>query len=293
MSHTKVSFEFFPPKTDKGLENLMREIDKLMVLDPEFMTVTFGAGGSTRDGTLDTACCIKDVTAIPMGAHLTHFCMTKQELKDYSQELWDKGIRRIVALRGDLPEDWSRPEDKQDEYYTYTSCFVEGLLAHHDFDISVSAYPEKHPDAPSLDADIDALKMKQDAGAHRAITQFFFENETYYEFVEKAQAKGVTIPIVAGLLPIQDYKRMMRFSEACEAHVPQVLRDKLEPLQDNPEETKKITLEYLEKQVADLVENKVEHLHFYSLNKADLIVGACTTCDLDVKSEPQDVLSRA
>lgn len=288
MNKTTVSFEFFPPKTDKGRDGLIRVAESLAQLNPKFMTVTFGAGGSTRDGTMEMACAIKDATGVPMAAHLTHICMNKEELRDYSQKLWDSGIRHIVALRGDCPEDWQRPAGSDDLYYNYTSCFVEGLLSHNPFEISVSAYPEKHPDASCINSDIEALKMKADAGATRAITQFFFDNNIFYEFLEKVDDRGITLPIVPGVLPIQNFEKMMRFANTCEAHVPDWLQAKLEPVKDSPEDTYKVAEEVLQEQLADLVKSGIEHIHFYALNKADLILGACQACDLGVKSTPKE-----
>jgi methylenetetrahydrofolate reductase (NADPH) len=274
MNKPTLSFEFFPPKNDSMAEVLWDAVPKLAALDPKYMTVTYGAGGSTRDGTVDTLKKMMALHDIPMAAHLTFINTTKDELKAYTDGLWDMGVRHIIALRGDMPPDtdvaW--PLDADDNYFQYTSDFVEGLKGWHDFEISVGCYPEKHPDAPSLDADIEALKKKCDAGADRAITQFFFNNDDYYAFVEKVRAAGITTPICPGLLPIYDFKSMTGFAKRCQAHVPSWMRGEFAGTEDKPEEALKVSEELLVTQALDLAEQGVEHLHVYSMNKAPLSV---------------------
>lgn len=275
MTKTTISFEFFPPKTEKGETAFWREVEKLAALDPAFMTVTYGAGGSTRDKTIEIASGVQQKTGIPTAAHLTYINSTRQELYDLAAELWKNDIKHIVALRGDMPDDLSWPLDPDAEYFQYTSHFVVALKARHDFKISVGCYPEKHPDAPSLDKDIEALKKKCDAGADRAITQFFFDNHLYYDFVEQAQKADIKMSVCPGLLPIHDYTRMCSFAERCQATVPQWICEKFEGLEDKPEEAKKVATELLLEQTEDLIKNGVPHIHFYTLNKAAITEDVC------------------
>lgn len=265
-----ISFEYFPPKTDKAAEKLWSATEKLASYDPAFMTVTYGAGGSTRDGTLGTLDKMMRMANIPMASHYTFIDTTKDEIREYTDTLWNSGIKHIVALRGDMPEGLEWPLADDQNYFQYTSDLVEGLKSWHDFEISVGCYPEKHPDAPSLESDIKALKLKCDAGADRAITQFFFDNEQYYRFAEACAAAGITTPIIPGLLPIHDFKSMVNFAKRCQASVPDWLHGKFEGLEDNPEDARKVATDLLIGQAQDLAENGVEHLHFYTLNKAEI-----------------------
>ena len=270
-----ISFEFFPPKTEKGLKPFESVTAELAALQPDFMTITYGAGGSTRDKTLSIAADMVERTGIPIAAHLTFIGTPKDELRLITDELWNSGVRHLIALRGDMPEDLNWPLDTDAEYFQYTSDFVEGLKEWHDFEISVGAYPEKHPDAPSLDADIAALKLKCEAGSDRAITQYFFDNEIYYKFVEQCRAAGIQTPITPGLLPIHDFKSMVSFSKRCQTQVPSWLFEKFEGLEDKPETALKLAEELLVEQVLDLARNGVEHFHFYTLNKTGIITQAC------------------
>ena len=276
MSTPTISFEFFPPKSDKAAETLFNAVDSLAALGPKYMTCTYGAGGSTRDGTVDT---LKKMSAheIPLAAHLTFINSRKEELKEYTDGLWEMGVKHIVALRGDMPADadvnW--PLEADENYFQYTSDFVEGLKGWHDFEISVGCYPEKHPDAESLEADIQALKLKCDAGADRAITQFFFDNDDYFRFVEQVRAAGIETPICPGLLPIHDFKSMCGFAKRCQANVPDWLHEKFAGLEDAPEDAQKIATDLLILQVEDLAKQGVEHIHFYTLNKSAITDEAC------------------
>ncbi len=270
MSKPTYSFEFFPPKTEKSAQALLECTSELAKLNPKFMTVTYGAGGTTKDGTIDTIAKKMDMTNIPIGSHLTFLNTTKDDLNEYVDGLWQSGIKHIVALRGDMPEDLQWPLDPDGDYYQYTSDFVEGLLDRHDFEISVGAYPEKHPDSKSLMADVYALGLKFEAGAHRALTQFFFDNEVYYDFLERCSGAGITKPICPGLLPIHDFKSMCGFAKRCGANIPDWLHEKFDGLDDKPEEAHKIATELLVAQSEDLAKNGVEHIHYYTLNKSDI-----------------------
>ena len=269
-----VSFEFFPPKTDKAAAALWPAAAALAALGPQYMTVTYGAGGGTQGGTAET---LRRMLAydIPLAAHLTCINARKAALHAYSGRLWEMGVRHIVALRGDLPADAGGAPQSGAEYFRYTSDFVAGLQSWHDFEISVGCYPEKHPDAPSLEADIAALKLKCEAGAARAITQFFFDNAVFYDFVERCRAAGITTPIVPGVLPVHDFANMLRFARTCQAGVPGWLHEKFAGLAEKPAEAAQVAEELLAAQVADLAANGVEHIHFYTLNKSAITRQAC------------------
>ncbi|MFP4386266.1 MAG: methylenetetrahydrofolate reductase [NAD(P)H], partial [Alphaproteobacteria bacterium] len=269
---TTFSFELFPPKTEQASARLWAQMPELIALKPDFMTVTYGAGGTTKGGTLETIEKMMEMTDIPVGSHLTFINATKDELRTYVDKLLEKGIGHIIALRGDMPGDLNWPLDNDGDYFQYTSDFVEGLKSWHPtLEISVGAYPEKHPDAPSLEDDIQALKKKCDAGATRAITQFYFDNEQYYHFVEQCRNAGIDTSIVPGLLPIHDFEGMCKFAARCQTHVPSAMYEKFGSLLDQPDEARKLAIELLTVQVEDLIRNDVEHIHFYTLNKADIV----------------------
>lgn len=276
------SFEFFPPKSEKSVTDLDQAAIALAELGPRYMTVTYGAGGSTRDGTYDTVTRLKRLTNMPMAAHLT-FCGTpKDELNLFIDKLWNANIRHVVALRGDLPAGKSMADYTGPEYFHYTSDFVEALLRRHPFEISVGAYPEKHPDAPSLALDIEALKKKCAAGATRAITQLFFSNDIFYRFLDQTEKAGITTEIVPGLLPIADFAKVQKFAATCRASIPHILHDRFAGLEDKPDDARKIAEEVLTEQIEDLARHGVRHFHFYTLNKAELCIAACKAAGLAV-----------
>lgn len=269
MTSPTVSFEFFPPKTPQGDEALLETAKTLAKLNPAFMTVTFGAGGSTRDGTLRTLKAIGGVTDVPLACHLTFISLTKTDLRTYLDTLWDMNVRHIVALRGDMPADLQWPLDPDLDYYQYTSDFIEGIKAHKPFEISVGAYPDKHPDAPDKAADILALKKKCEAGADRAITQFFFDHGRYNAFLNEIAQAGIKTPIVPGILPIGNYQSMLKFAGRCGAYIPPVIQQKFESAEEDKHAD--ISQEILHWQIEDLTRLGATHLHFYTLNKADAL----------------------
>jgi methylenetetrahydrofolate reductase (NADPH) len=268
-----VSFEFFPPQTEKGEEALWDKVVKLAACDPAFMTVTYGACGSTRDKTVDLAIRMRAKSGRPSAAHLTFIATPKNELRRIADKLWGEGVRHIVALRGDLPAG-TAPVDPTAEHFAFTSDFVESLKSWHDFEISVGAYPEKHPAAPDLASDLEALRKKCGAGADRAITQFFFDNAVFYRFRDVAADAGIETPIVPGILPIVDYEKMLRFAQSCQASVPPSLAAQFERLKNDPEGTKMLAADLLVAQVTDLAAEGVPHLHFYTLNQSALALKA-------------------
>lgn len=269
MNKPTISFEFFPPKTPQGEESLLETVRTLATLNPSFMTVTFGAGGSTREGTLETLKAIRGVTDIPLACHLTFISITRAEIKAYLDRLWAMGVRHIVALRGDIPSDLQWPLDPDLDYYQYTSDFVESIKAHKPFEISIGAYPDKHPDAPDPAADILALKKKCAAGADRAITQFFFDHDRYAAFLKDVENAGIRTPVVPGMFPIGNYQNMLKFAQRCGAHVPAPIRQKFEGAPEDRHSA--IAEELLQWQIDDLTARGAGHFHFYTLNKADML----------------------
>ncbi len=268
-----ISFEFFPPKSDDGRQALVDTARVLNGFNPRFMTVTYGAGGSTRENTLATVMAVREgIVNCPVATHMTYINTPRKDIYTAADFLWKSGIRHIVALRGDMPADLSWPLDPDKEYFQFTSHFVVALKARHDFEISVGAYPEKHPDAADMKTDIEALRKKCLAGANRAITQFFFTNDNYYRFLDETAKAGITTPIVPGILPIGNYAKMLSFAKTCHAQVPDWLQVKFagKDETDHP----KFALDILMTQVDDLRKNGISHFHFYTLNKADLVAAA-------------------
>lgn len=277
-SAVKISFEFFPPKTPEAADLLWPRVQKLASIKPEFVTVTYGAGGQNNAGsrlTIDSAEKVMALTGLPTGAHMTCLATTKDTLHAMADELWARGIRHIVALRGDKPKDPSLRNMPDDHYYSHAHELVSALKTRHAFQISVGAYPEKHPEAPDLATDINFLKAKCDAGADRAITQFFFENDNFFKFRDQAAAAGVNTLIVPGVLPIMNYDNMLRFANSCQAHVPEWLKNTLEPIKDNPSAFADAASEILSRQCEGLVRQGADHIHFYSLNHDELPYKAC------------------
>jgi len=270
-----ISFEFFPPKNDAARDSLAQAVRMLARLEPDFMTVTYGAGGSTRDWTIETAAGILKDTGIPTAAHLTCICTPKAGISEIAQTLWAKGIRHIVALRGDAPKDGVIPAAGDPAYYHYADELVAGLKALRNFEVSVAAYPEKHPQASDIDADILNLKRKCDAGADRVITQFFFDNSHFYRFRERVAAAGITVPVAAGILPIINVEKAFAFAQKCGTSVPDSLRARFAGLENDPDTARLVATVVLAEQIADLRANGVENFHFYTLNQSHLTYAAC------------------
>jgi len=250
-------------------------VPDLAALDPAFMTVTYGAGGSTKDATLGIAERMAAEQPMPIASHLTFLTTEREELQGYIENLWVKNVRHIVALRGDVPQGKTFDDFKGDEFYKTTPEFIADIVSRHPFDISVGAYPEKHPDAASLDEDIATLKAKLDAGGARGITQFFFDNDVYYRFLDKCAAAGIDKPVVPGLVPIHDFCGLVRFARNCDANIPDWVGAKFEGLEDKPEDAYKVAVDLLVEQSLDLAKHGVPHLHYYTLNKAGITREAC------------------
>ena len=269
-----VSFEFFPPQDVASEERLWQVIGSLVSLAPAFFSVTYGAGGSTRERTDRIVRRIHGETPIPPAAHLTCVGASRGAVDDLARSWWDSGIRKIVALRGDPPKGEGHYTPHPDGYEN-AAALVEGLRRIADFDISVAAYPECHPDSASVDADIENLKRKVDNGANRAITQYFFENDDFLRYRERVVAAGVDVPLVPGILPVTNFKRVVQFSAQCGTTVPQRLADMFAGLDDDPETRNLIAATVAVEQCEGLQREGVDHFHFYTLNRAALTKAIC------------------
>ncbi len=281
--HTKISFEFFPPKTEKMNAGLWKSIQKLENLNPDFVSVTYGAGGSTRERTHQTVARIAKESTLNVAAHLTCVGTDKAEIDEIARGYWQAGVRHIVALRGDPVGGLGAPYRPHKNGYAYGSDLVEGLKNVADFDISVSAYPELHPESLNWDDELDNLKRKIDAGATRAITQFFFSADTFMRYQDKALSAGIKIPIIPGLMLQPNYRGLCRISKLCYISIPDWYHNLFEPLDDDPETRLLLTASTAADLAAQLRARGVEHFHFYTLNKADLAYSTCQI--LGVKAE--------
>jgi methylenetetrahydrofolate reductase (NADPH) len=271
----RVSFEFFPPKTEKMQEQLWDCVRRLEPLAPAFVSVTYGAGGSTRERTHDTVVRIARETTLRPAAHLTCIGSPAGEIEDIARRYWDEGIRHIVALRGDPPEGSSGPYLPTPGGYAYAVDLVAALKRIADFEISVAAYPETHPEAPSPDFDLDNLKRKIDAGATRAISQYFFDVDVFRRFRDRAAAAGIAVPLVPGILPVTNFAQVTRFSAACGASVPAWMAALFEGLDDDPETRRLVAATVAARQCRALAADGVDEFHFYTLNRADLAYAIC------------------
>lgn len=270
-----VSFEFFPPKTEKMEDKLWACIERLGPLKPAYVSVTYGAGGSTRERTHATVTRIRRDTDLEPAAHLTCVGATRAEIDDVARQYWNDGIKHIVALRGDPVDGIGQAYVPHPGGYAYAEDLVKGLKDIADFEISVAGYPEKHPQAETLDADIEFLKRKVDAGADRVITQSFFDVELFLEFVDKARRAGITVPIVPGILPVTNFKRVQEFSGDTGTSVPVWMADLFEGLDDDPETRKLVAATVAAEQCRVLYANGIKDFHFYTLNRADLTYAIC------------------
>ena len=270
-----VSFEFFPPKTPEMEAQLWEAIDRLAPLAPEFVSVTYGAGGSTRERTHATVARLVKETTLKPAAHLTCVGASCAEIDAVVRGYAAAGVRHIVALRGDPPGGLGAPYVAAPDGYHSTDALVAAIKKTGDFEVSVSAYPEKHPQSPTLLHDIETLKRKVDAGADRAITQFFFDNSAYFRFLDVAAAAGIAIPIVPGIVPVQNFKQTANFARKAGASVPNWLAERFDGLEDDPATRRLVAAAVCAEQVIDLIDRGVEHLHFYTMNRADLVFAIC------------------
>jgi methylenetetrahydrofolate reductase (NADPH) len=271
----RVSFEFFPPKTAEMEQSLWEAISRLAPLEPNFVSVTYGAGGSTRERTHATVKRILAETMLTPAAHLTCVAATCAEIDAVIGAYAQAGVRHIVALRGDPLAGAGEKYAPHPGGYRNAADLVAGIKRLTNLEVSVSAYPEKHPDSPSVAADIDMLKAKVDAGATRAITQFFFENDLYFRYLDRVRAAGIDIPVVPGILPVQNFKTTKTFAARCGASVPPWLADRFDGLDDDAATRKLIAAAVAAEQVLDLVDHGVTDFHFYTMNRADLVYAIC------------------
>lgn len=271
----RVSFEFFPPKNDEMEGRLWQTVTRLAPLGPKFVSVTYGAGGSTRERTARTVKRILTETDIPAAAHLTCVGATKDEVDAVVREYQGIGIERFVALRGDPASGVGGAYRPHPGGYQNGADLVAGLKTIADFDISVAAYPEKHPQSPDFATDIEMLKRKVDNGATRAITQFFFDNDLYERYVERVRRAGIYIPIVPGIQPVHNFRQVANFSAKAGALVPAWLAERFDGLDNDPQTHALVASAVAAEQVMDLMERGVEEFHFYTMNRADLAFAVC------------------
>ena len=270
-----VSFEFFPPKSDKMEENLWAAVERLAPLSPSFVSVTYGAGGSTRERTHHTVKRLLGETNLKPAAHLTCVDATKEEVDEVVRQYRDTGVKHFVALRGDSQSGVGGAYAPHPGGYRNAIELVEGLKKIDDFEISVSAYPEKHPESPDFATDIDMLKRKVDNGATRAITQFFFDNDVYERYVERVRKAGIYVPIVPGIVPIHDFTKIARFSAATGASIPAWLAERFDGLENDAQTRSHVAAAVAAEQVLDLAGRGIVDFHFYTMNRADLVYSIC------------------
>lgn len=271
---TKVSFEFFPPNTEAMEKTLWNSIKRLSELEPRFVSVTYGADGSTRERTHAAVARIRQETDLTAAPHLTCVGAGRGEIDDIAREYWDLGVRHLVALRGDPPKDVAHYTPHAGGY-AYASDLVAGLKQVADFDISVAAFPEVHPEAVSARSDIDNLKRKLDAGASRAITQFFFDVDVYLGFRDRCAAAEIDSAVVPGILPITRFPQLQCFAEQCGATVPLWLKDRFDGLEDDPDTCRLIAASVAIEQVQLLQKEGIDEFHFYTLNRSELTFAIC------------------
>ncbi|WP_075996866.1 methylenetetrahydrofolate reductase [NAD(P)H] [Salaquimonas pukyongi] len=270
-----VSFEFFPPVSDEANDRLWAAVERLQLLGPRFVSVTYGAGGSTRKRTLETVKRLVSETDLDVAAHLTCVDASKNEVDAVVRDLYQAGVRRFVALRGDPSSGIGGRYSPREDGYGNGAELVAGLKAFSDFDITVAAYPEKHPESPDFQLDIDLLKRKVDNGATRAITQFFFDNDVFEAFLERVRKAGIYIPIVPGILPIHHFGKVAGFAEKCGASIPHWLAERFEGLDNDPHTRELVAAAVAAEQVGDLTRRGVSDFHFYTMNRAELPVAVC------------------
>ncbi|MEC7177541.1 MAG: methylenetetrahydrofolate reductase [NAD(P)H] [Pseudomonadota bacterium] len=276
---TSISFEFFPPKSAETEAKLWDVVNELSVIGPDFVSITYGAGGSTRDRTHK---CLKQIvtkTDLKPAAHLTCVAASKSEVDEVIEDYANAGVKHIVALRGDMPD--MAAFSPHPDGYSGSVELVESLAKRGGFDITVSAYPEKHPESDNMQTDIDLLKAKIDAGATRAITQFVFDTEQYYRFRDLLADNQINIPVIPGIMPTTNFKGVLRMSEACGASVPEWMKNKFDGLDEDLESRRALAIEIAIDQCRDLINSGFENLHFYTLNQATVTKAVCNALSLE------------
>jgi len=279
-SHLKVSFEFFPPKSDEMEQTLWASIRRLEPLNPSFVSVTYGAGGSTRERTHRTVKRMLDETGLRPAAHLTCVEASRDEVDEVIRAYWEAGVRHIVALRGDPPSGMDGQYVPRADGYANATELTQAIRRIADFEVSVGVYPEKHPQSPSLAFDLDVLRQKVDAGATRGISQFFFEPETFLRFRDAVADAGIAIDLTPGIMPVTNFKGLRRMAAACEAAVPEWLSELFAGLDDDAETRKLLASAVAVEQVLNLEREGVHNFHFYTLNRAELVYSICRVLGL-------------
>ncbi|MGH6988166.1 MAG: methylenetetrahydrofolate reductase [NAD(P)H] [Caulobacteraceae bacterium] len=282
----KVSFEFSPPRTDEAEEELWRSIRRLEPLAPEFVSVTYGAGGSTRERTHRTVQRILAETGLSPAAHFTCVGATRTEVDAIVEGYWASGVRHLVALRGDPPGHMGGAYLPGPDSYANATELTRGIRAIAPFEISVSLYPQVHPESPSISHDIDVLKAKVDAGAVRAITQFFFDVDGFLRFVEQVRGAGLAIPISVGIMPVTNFRGLKRMAESCRVPLPDWLGNLFEGLDTDPDTRRLIACSVAAEMCARLEEEGFDDFHFYTLNRADLVYAICRVLGLREEARP-------
>jgi methylenetetrahydrofolate reductase (NADPH) len=287
MTALSVSFEFFPPKNDEGEASLWKALRKLETVKPKFVSVTYGAGGTTRDRTLCTVRRIVQETTLKPAAHLTCVGASKEEVNAVVREFWNAGVRQIVALRGDPPQGVGARFTPHPQGYRNAADLVRGIREIEPFQVSVTAYPEKHPESVSIEEDLAFLADKADHGATEAITQFFFYNAAYLRLRDRIAARGIKIKLLPGILPITNFARAQEFAGKCGAHIPPEMTRRFSGLDAEPETRNLVAAMFAAEQVQALQREGVEDFHFYTLNRADLVYAICRMLGLGANEAVQ------
>ena len=281
----RISFEFFPPKSPDMEGQLWRTVEDLSLWQPDFVSVTYGAGGTTREPTLSVVRRMIADTTMPTAAHLTCVGATRNEVLQVVDEFCAAGVRHFVALRGDSPDGVGTKYIPHPGGFGSSYDLVAALRARKDVEVSVSAYPERHPESANDGVDIDMLKRKVDAGATRALTQFFFDNDIFERYLERVRAAGITIPIIPGIMPIQNLTQLKRFASMCGATVPARLDRRFEGMDDRPQERADIASDVAAEQIADLVARGIHDFHLYTMNRSALTNATLKKLGLSPKAD--------
>ena len=267
-SQPLLSVEFYPPRTAEAVDGLVRAANRISESKPDFISVTYGAGGSTRDLSATVSRRMKDEVGLQVMPHFTCVGSTREELGEIIDEFYNEGYRNIMALRGDPPQGHETFQVTEGGF-AYASDLVAFIKERHpDMCLGIAGYPEKHPEAPSLTADLDALKIKVDAGGSFITTQLFFENEAYFRFIDQVRARGIDLPIIPGIMPVLSLKQIKRITQLCQSQLPKALESALSQVENDPDAVRAIGVDWAQRQIAELIERGAEGVHIYALNKA-------------------------